>query len=263
MNASINVTSADSSNSGSPVLHASTLEATQEGDREDSLESHDPDSEHHPYLSRRAMSKTSFAAEQAFVNSMFDKQDEQEPAAQLSKGKSAQGSEPTTPHSILMSQRLGQAHADAVLPQLSPRVAPHRVEQLKVSSPRGALHTDHSKMPPLNLDSIDRHDGDDEDIQGRRLEHELRQMMMQAETDGTQELAGMVESAQELQRIGRAFRRCMRLRTKYMKTSLQRESDNPRNRRGWKIYPPAPQPAWRNYHEPSSTSASPNFSMDE
>ncbi|KAJ1741383.1 AMP deaminase [Coemansia sp. RSA 1086] len=262
MNASINVTSADSSNSGSPVLHAA-LDPAHSGDQEDSPESHGADSqEHHPYLSRRAMSKTSFAAEQAFVNSMFDKQDEQEHDAQASRGKGVQTSEPTTPHSILMSQRLGQAHADAVLPQLSPRVAPHRVEQLKASSPRAPAHADHSKMPPLSLDGADK-EGDEEDMQGRRLEHELRQMMMQAETDGTQELAGMVESTQELQRIGRAFRRCMRLRTKYMKTSLQRESDNPRNQRGWKIYPPAPQPAWRNYREPSSTAATPNFSMSE
>ncbi|KAJ2365263.1 AMP deaminase [Coemansia sp. RSA 2611] len=196
--------------------------------------------DHHPYLTQRTLSKSSFAAEQAFVNSMFDQ------AKARDNAGTGDSTNPTTPRSILMSQRLGLAHADAVLPQLSPRTPVASVD----------LHT----MPPLTLDASE----SEEDIMGRRLEHELRSMMMRTHvTDQPPELAGMNEGGAELRRIGEALTRCMELRDKYMQTSLQRESDNPRNQSSWKIYPPAPQPAWRNYHEPATGEASVEFSMDD
>ncbi|KAJ1724912.1 AMP deaminase, partial [Coemansia erecta] len=263
----------------------------------------DPDPDHHPYLSRRTMSKTNFEAEYQFVNAMFDSQTPRPASSSASESNGAGAGAgagakwlqpspgeahlpfggmlhaspqtgPTTPRSILMSQKLAQAHSDAVLPQLSPRM-PH-------------LSVDLQTMPPLTLDSqagsagtasmpaatrqsassltiSDLPSGSalDEEIIGQRLEKEIRKMMIRTHlTDEAPELAGMNEGPQELKRIGDSLARCIALRTKYMGLSLQREADNPRNARDWKIYPPAPPPAWRNFHEPSD-SVSVEFDMHE
>ncbi|KAJ2802038.1 AMP deaminase [Coemansia guatemalensis] len=240
-----------------------------EGDtdeRDNGAESDSSSDHHHPYLTRRALSKSSFAAEQRFVSSIFDQTASGvvsgEPRSPADHGlhlaadqQNGAGADPqiTTPRSILMSQRLGKAHADAVLPQMSPRtpLAPGVTAD---------LHT----MPPLALGAAEQESGMlstagrstmslDEEVIGRRLEQELRSMMMRTHLNdqGPPELAGMNEGPQELRRIGEALKKCMGLRAKYMKMSIQHESDNPRNQKNWQIYPPPPPPAWRNFQVPA------------
>ncbi|KAJ2496017.1 AMP deaminase [Coemansia sp. RSA 1972] len=213
------------------------------------------DTDHHPYLTRRTLSKNSFAAEQAFVNAMFD------PAPTKPTDTSSESSAQAaamTPRSILMAQRLHQAHADAVLPHLSPRT-PKDELRITPSDYLKAMPTltldgaqppiDNSEMPKRSAE-MDEATQIDEDVAGRRLERELRAMMMRTHiTDEAPELAGMNESTSELRRIGRALTECMSLRNKYMAQSMQREGDNPRNHREWAMHPPAPQPAWHNYQE--------------
>ncbi|KAJ2879048.1 AMP deaminase, partial [Coemansia aciculifera] len=224
-----------------------------------------------PFLSRRSLSKASFEAGHAFVNAMIVQSSDtdesattttaetQQPAAAAAAAAEA-ASDIGTPRSILMSRRLGQAHADAVLPQLSPRM------------PTVASGIDLHSMPPLVLDDISnpaavplRHAStltidsdalpfDDEDVVSRRLELEIRKMMIQAHSvDGGDE--GMSEGPHELRRIGEALTRCMAMRSKYMNISLQRESDNPRNHKQWQIYPAPPPPAWRNFDQPVKEAA--------
>ncbi|KAJ2845422.1 AMP deaminase, partial [Coemansia erecta] len=252
---------------------------------------------HHPYLSHRSLSKSNFEAEHKFVNAMFDNKTSDkntdhhsqrgasdivdrsswaQPSpsdSHLSFSSLLIGSSPhgdsMTPRSILMSQKLQQAHADAVLPQMSPMTP--------------VLNVDLQMMPPLVLES-QHHQADhrqsamatrhgssqtignsvvgnpsvgsvlDDEVVGRRLEKEIRKMMIRTHlTDEAPELAGMTEGPQELKRIGDALTRCMALRNKYMKLSLQREADNPRNSPAWKIYPPAPPPAWKNFQEPADS----------
>lgn len=48
----------------------------------------------------------------------------------------------------------------------------------------------------------------------------------------------------ELNSIYRKIKSLLDRRSKYMKLSLQRPGDDPRNLPGWKIYPPPPEPAW-------------------
>ncbi|KAJ2494601.1 AMP deaminase, partial [Coemansia sp. RSA 2052] len=155
-----------------------------------------------------------------------------------------------TPRSILMSRKLGQAHADALLPQLSPRM------------PTISSAIDLHSMPPLVLDSDETNlchastltadegafasTSFDDEVVSRRLELEIRKMMIRTHDDEE----GMSEGPLELQRIGEALSRCMAMRTKYMKISLQRESDNPRNHAQWQMYPAPPPPAWRNFDQP-------------
>ncbi|KAJ1812858.1 AMP deaminase, partial [Coemansia sp. RSA 2599] len=262
---------------------------------------------HHPYLSHRSLSKSNFEAEHKFINAMFDNSSnvglgdeaagsQQKPstasdvAADHLRGSWAQPSpseshlsfssmmlgssprgDPMTPRSILMSQKLQQAHADAVLPQMSPMTP--------------VLNVDLQMMPPLVLESQQQQNQQppghnrslssaigtrrgssltinnpsvgsvlDDEVVGRRLEKEIRKMMIKTHlTDEAPELAGMTEGPQELKRIGDALTRCMALRNKYMKLSLQREADNPRNSPAWKIYPPAPPPAWKNFNEPADS----------
>ncbi|KAJ1888007.1 hypothetical protein LPJ66_008794, partial [Kickxella alabastrina] len=83
--------------------------------------------EHHPYLSRRSMSKNSFEAGHMFVNAMFDKHPSTSAdggswagspgdgylSLNSTLGKGSPQVDPMTPRSILMSQKLHQAHADA------------------------------------------------------------------------------------------------------------------------------------------------------
>ncbi|KAJ2763429.1 AMP deaminase [Coemansia sp. BCRC 34490] len=189
-----------------------------------------------PYVTEDAFAKDNQEAGRAFVDAMFD-----------SKKAAAA---PTEPRSILMSQKLSRVHSNAVLPQMSPRTP--------MSSAMDASH--HSNMPPLSLDNDVSADAtaaagaaaaaqQDEDVAGERLEREIRKMMMQTD------LAAGEESDDEQQRIGRALVRCMELRDKYMGLSRQRETDNPRNSKDWKVYPPAPAPAWRNYKEPEPSVA--------
>ncbi|KAI9506419.1 hypothetical protein BX070DRAFT_240936 [Coemansia spiralis] len=71
------------------------------------------------------------------------------------------------------------------------------------------------------------------------------------------ELPGMVETPEELQRIGNALVRCMELRDKYMALSCQQDTDNPKNRPGWIIYP-----STRYSHKPVGGEDA-GFKMDE
>ncbi|KAJ2488456.1 AMP deaminase, partial [Coemansia sp. RSA 2050] len=196
---------------------------------------------HHPFLSRRSLSKASFEASHAFVNAMIIQSPEDDTTApQPDSSLSDIG----TPRSILMSRKLAQAHADALLPQLSPG--------MPVIS--GAdLHT----MPHLALDDITgnplvEENPFDDSVVSMKLEREIRKMMIRTHLNGdsAEELEGMSETPQELQRIGEALSRCMALRSKYMQISMQRESDNPRNHAQWQIYPAPPPPAWRNFDQP-------------
>ncbi|KAJ2749224.1 AMP deaminase, partial [Coemansia pectinata] len=207
---------------------------------------------HHPFLSRRSLSKASFEASHAFVNAMIIQSSEDDTSAQPNADSAL--SDIGTPRSILMSRKLGQAHADALLPQLSPR--------MPVISPAVDLHS----MPHLTLDddtptqchaSTLTVDEDDDEVVSRRLEREIRKMMVRTHLNGdsAEELEGMSEGPQELQRIGEALSRCMMLRTKYMQISMQRESDNPRNQAQWQIYPAPPPPAWRNFDQPVKEAA--------
>ncbi|KAJ2698556.1 AMP deaminase [Coemansia sp. IMI 209128] len=197
---------------------------------------------HHPFLSRRSLSKASFEASHAFVNAMIIQTPEDDASAQQ---PDTSLSDIGTPRSILMSRKLGQAHADALLPQLSPG--------MPVIASAADLHT----MPHLVLDDIAdspvvEESPFDDSVVSRRLEREIRKMMIRTHLDGdAEELEGMSESPQELQRIGEALSRCMGLRSKYMQISMQRESDNPRNHAQWQIYPAPPPPAWRNFDQPT------------
>ncbi|KAJ1721398.1 AMP deaminase, partial [Coemansia biformis] len=236
-----------------------------------------------PYLTRRTMSINNLAAERAFVDSMFDQEsDAQSQGSARSPQNGMQRSTtmavPQTPRSILMSQRLGQAHTGAVLAQMSPRAA--------------AMTVDAQAMPPLALDppavanvvttsrtlaaaaavavaaaaaaaAGPAADAEDDEVVGRRLEKELRSLMIRTHIrgEGEDELVGMGESPDELRRIGAALTRCMALRDKYMRMSGQLERMNPKNQPGWSIYPPPPAPAWRNYNEPAE-SATAEFDLD-
>ncbi|KAJ2806973.1 AMP deaminase [Coemansia helicoidea] len=85
--------------------------------------------------------------------------------------------------------------------------------------------------------------GVDGDGTSRQVEDEIRRLMDGVHMDTTSRVS---ESAEELRRIGAALSRCMALRDKYMKCSVQLERMNPKNQAGWAIYPPPPAPAWRN-----------------
>ncbi|KAJ2243152.1 hypothetical protein GGI13_006701, partial [Coemansia sp. RSA 455] len=90
---------------------------------------------HHPFLSRRSLSKASFEASHAFVNAMIIQSSEDDASVQpVDSAPSDIG----TPRSILMSRKLGQAHADALLPQLSPLMP--------------VIPSDLHSMPHLTLD---------------------------------------------------------------------------------------------------------------
>ncbi|KAJ2713351.1 AMP deaminase [Coemansia spiralis] len=102
---------------------------------------------------------------------------------------------------------------------------------------------------------------EDSDGAGRRVEDEIRRMMDRVHLDGA---TGMSESAGELKRIGAALTKCMELRDKYMQSSVQLERMNPKNRPGWNIYPPPPEPAWHGLkpRDADETSAAQEFSFD-
>ncbi|ORE19094.1 AMP deaminase, partial [Rhizopus microsporus] len=48
----------------------------------------------------------------------------------------------------------------------------------------------------------------------------------------------------ELRELYNMFQKCLEMREKYQRRSLQREQDNPKNRDDWEIYPPPPPPSW-------------------
>ncbi|CAG8767616.1 2857_t:CDS:2, partial [Cetraspora pellucida] len=48
----------------------------------------------------------------------------------------------------------------------------------------------------------------------------------------------------ELETIYTDFHKCLELRDKYMKLSLQRLGDNPKDKDSWIIYPHPPKPTW-------------------
>ncbi|KAJ2746128.1 AMP deaminase [Coemansia sp. BCRC 34301] len=208
-------------------------EKSHSSDLEDDY-GYEGDETSHPFLSRRSLSKASFEASQAFVSAMLNQSSEDD--ATTSDMQPPDASDMGTPRSILMSRKLGQAHADALLPQLSPRMAPLVLDT----------------MPALSLD--------DDEIVSRRLEAEIRRMMMRTHDADSEE--SISEGPLELRRIGDALSRCMAMRNKYMQTSMQRESDNPRNRPEWQIYPAPPPPAWRNFDQPVKEAAQ-DFDLDQ
>lgn len=65
----------------------------------------------------------------------------------------------------------------------------------------------------------------------------------------------------ELSIICRKIQSLLDTRHKYLRLSLQRVGDNPRDEPGWNIYPPPPEPAWGEYEEPAAGSMSNSFVM--
>ncbi|EEH39306.2 AMP deaminase [Paracoccidioides lutzii Pb01] len=57
----------------------------------------------------------------------------------------------------------------------------------------------------------------------------------------------------ELGIICRKIQRLLDMRQRYIRLSLQRTSDNPRDEPGWFIYPPPPEPSWDEDREPPGT----------
>ncbi len=55
--------------------------------------------------------------------------------------------------------------------------------------------------------------------------------------------------ASELSIIFKNVQKILDLRHKYIRTSLQGTSDNPKDDPAWNIYPPPPEPAWTEEHE--------------
>ncbi|KAJ1933439.1 AMP deaminase, partial [Linderina macrospora] len=214
----------------------------------------------------RTLSKSKYEADKAFVSAMFELPRSGQASANgagsplpahqtLESPRTPAGVVPSTPRSILMSQKLGQAHTDAILTQLSPR-----------SGPSAAMAAEARNMPAFTLDPSKRNMSTvtfeedeafsekllDDSVVSHRLEKEIRNMMIRTHiTDEATELAGMAEGPQELKRIGDALAKCMKLRDKYMDVSYQHEADSPINKPGWKIYPKPPPPAWRNFNEPA------------
>ncbi|KAJ2906882.1 AMP deaminase, partial [Coemansia aciculifera] len=186
----------------------------------------------HPYMTYNALASSSYAAGPTFVNAYFAKQPKKDPlkAALHTPDSEAvrQRQGPAAAAMLQCKQALSFAGTDCGTPMsLGPTVAPAEKE-----------------LP-----------GDD-DLTSREIEDEIRKMMIQTHSaegdDGGSSLESMSESPQELQRIGRALTRCMELRDKYMQTSLQRESDNPRNYKQWQIYPAPPPPGWHSSSKKST-----------
>ncbi|ORX68326.1 AMP deaminase [Linderina pennispora] len=185
----------------------------------------------HPYVTMRTLSKSKYEADKAFVSAMFERPRSGAASANgagsplpahqtLEPSITPAGLMPSTPRSILMSQKLGQAHADAILTQLSPRSGPSLVEARNM--PAFTLDPGKRNMSTLTCD-------EDEAFSEKLLDDSV-----------------------ELRRIGDALAKCMALRDKYMDISCQHEADNPINKPGWKIYPKPPPPAWRNFNEPAT-----------
>ncbi|KAJ1950308.1 AMP deaminase, partial [Linderina pennispora] len=218
----------------------------------------------HPYVTMRTLSKSKYEADKAFVSAMFERPRSSAASANgagsplpahqtLEPSITPAGLVPSTPRSILMSQKLGQAHADAILTQLSPRSGPSLVEARNM--PAFTLDPGKRNMSTLTCDEDEAFSEKllDDSVVSHRLEKEIRNMMIRTHiTDEATELAGMAEGPQELKRIGDALAKCMALRDKYMDISCQHEADNPINKPGWKIYPKPPPPAWRNFNEPAT-----------
>ncbi|KAJ2764775.1 hypothetical protein IWQ56_004361, partial [Coemansia nantahalensis] len=159
----------------SPELHARDDPDLSSGSRPASPADSSGGDTRQAFLTRRTMSINSLAAERAFVDSIFDQEGDAHPgivpAAQ-------------TPRSILMSQRLGQAHAGAVLAQMSPHTAAQPADvptmpPLALGSPAAVAAAAVAATTALHPDG----DGDDDEAMGRRLEKELRSLMMRTSLD--------------------------------------------------------------------------------
>lgn len=53
----------------------------------------------------------------------------------------------------------------------------------------------------------------------------------------------------ELATIFKSIQKIIDIRHKYIRLSLQRDGDNPKDDPSWEIYPPPPEPAWRRYQD--------------
>lgn len=67
--------------------------------------------------------------------------------------------------------------------------------------------------------------------------------------------AGDAYITAELSTIFQSIQKIIDLRHKYIRLSLQRDGDNPKDEPGWEIYPPPPQPAWVGPAGPQDTPA--------
>ncbi|KAJ2742362.1 AMP deaminase [Coemansia sp. BCRC 34301] len=187
----------------------------------------------HPFMTFSTLASSSYAAGPSFANAYFAKQPKKDPLEAPQQMADCE------------SSRLCQGPAAAAI--------------LKCTRALSFTDTD-CGTPLLSSHQESGEELPDSHPQGREIEDEIRRIMMR--THGADSAESISESPQELQRIGRALARCMELRNKYMQTSMQRESDNPRNRSGWQIYPAPPPPAWRNFDQPVKEAAQ-DFDLDQ
>ncbi|KAJ2333640.1 AMP deaminase, partial [Coemansia sp. RSA 2681] len=186
----------------------------------------------HPYMTYNALASSSYAAGPSFANAYFAKQPKKDPL------------EATAPILDSEPDKRSQGPAAAAI--------------LKCKRALSFTEADCGTPPPLGCAASEDKLPDD-DFMSREIEDEIRRMMIRTHDDDSVE--SMSESPQELQRIGRALSRCMGLRDKYMQTSLQRESDNPRNRPEWIVYPAPPPPAWHGFGKRPTSTASEEFDL--
>lgn len=81
---------------------------------------------------------------------------------------------------------------------------------------------------------------------------------------GTLALDEKEDAAQiaELREVYAKVAECLHLRSRFMKASIQYETENPKNKKGWKIYPAPPAPEWdpvtKQFMKPKNPDPSPD-----
>ncbi|KAJ2690501.1 AMP deaminase [Coemansia spiralis] len=199
-----------------------------------------------PYMTYNTLASTNYTAGPSFVNAYFAKQPKKDPLESPHQTRSPD-TEPAWHH------QAGQGPAAAAI--LNCKRALSFTQDNGNQSTTGSEKSLPSAAPGVGilpsqaeeLLATDPEIGNDE-MAGREIEDEIRKMMIRTHLNGdAEELEGMSESPQELQRIGQELTRCMELRDKYMQISMQRESDNPRNAPEWTVYPAPPPPAWNSF----------------
>ncbi|KAJ2790261.1 AMP deaminase, partial [Coemansia linderi] len=199
-----------------------------------------------PYMTYNTLASTNYTAGPSFVNAYFAKQPKKDPLESPHQTRSPD-TEPAWHH------QAGQGPAAAAI--LNCKRALSFTQDNGNQSTTGSEKSLPSAAPgagilPSQAEELLATDPEieNDELAGREIEDEIRKMMTRTHLNGdAEELEGMSESPQELQRIGQELTRCMELRDKYMQISMQRESDNPRNAPEWTVYPAPPPPAWNSF----------------
>jgi AMP deaminase len=160
------------------------------------------------------------------------------------------------------------SRADSIRSRKSHVSAAHQAQQSTV--PIGSSHIEQSHEPRPHMTSYDAnaqgsHDGGDPllqaDHQARahskhpELPHEPKPMLAEEGIHGAGAGIGVGSGAggfamsdssvtAELSAIYTNVQKVLDLRHKYIRLSLQRNFDNPKDDAGWRIYPPHPEPVW-------------------